>query len=189
MLQNKIRIVGGLYKRTPLTVPTVEGLRPTPDRVREALFNWLGTSIEGAQCLDLFAGTGALGIEALSRGAAGVVLVETQRKAIESIQDTLKRLKSPDNIKIKVMSAENYLAQSVGQFDVIFLDPPFGAQWLSKLAPKLPKFLSPGGVVYVEAESAQAWPGWEVRKSGKAGQVHYHLLALQTSAALESAND
>ena len=188
MLQNKVRIVGGSFKRTPLTVPNLEGLRPTPDRVREALFNWLGSSIQGARCLDLFAGTGALGIEALSRGAASVVLVETQRRAIESIQNTLGRLKNPANIAIKAMSAENYLAQTASRFDVIFLDPPFGSDWLSKVAHKLPALLAPNGVVYVEAEAAQVWQGWEVRKSGKAGQVYYHLMALNVASNASAAD-
>jgi 16S rRNA (guanine966-N2)-methyltransferase len=186
---NKVRIVGGLYKRTPLTVPDLEGLRPTPDRVREALFNWLGNSLEGSRCLDLFAGTGALGIEAASRGALEVVLVESQRKACLGIQDTLNRLKNPANVYLKSMTAETYLARPTNHnFDLIFLDPPFGQDWLSKLFPKLPKILKPGAKVYVELEMALSdffkdkdyCDQWQVLRSDKAGQVYYHLIQMSS---------
>jgi 16S rRNA (guanine966-N2)-methyltransferase len=185
----KIRIVGGLYKRTPLTVPVLEGLRPTPDRVRETLFNWLG-SLDNKRCLDLFAGTGALGIEAASRGAKEVVLIESQRQACSSIQDTLARLKSPPHIVLKRLSAEQYVANAIAnsapeaRFDVVFLDPPFGQQWLEKLILQMPSLLATGGRVYAESEvgaqdlldSPQIAERWSVEQAAKAGQVYYQLL-------------
>jgi 16S rRNA (guanine966-N2)-methyltransferase len=185
----KIRIVGGLYKRTPLTVPVLEGLRPTPDRVRETLFNWLG-SLENKRCLDLFAGTGALGIEAASRGAKEVVLVESQRQAHSSIEDTLARLKSPPHITLRRVTAEQYISgavaggASLARFDVVFLDPPFGEQWLEKLIFQMPSLLSIGGRVYAESEvgvedflaSAEIAGRWSVERAAKAGQVYYQLL-------------
>jgi 16S rRNA (guanine966-N2)-methyltransferase len=185
----KIRIVGGLYKRTPLTVPVLEGLRPTPDRVRETLFNWLG-SLDNKRCLDLFAGTGALGIEAASRGAKEVVLIENQRQACNSIEDTLARLKSPPNIVLNRLSAEQYVANAIAnsarqaRFDVVFLDPPFGQQWLEKLILQMPSLLATGGRVYAESEvgaqdlldSPQIAERWSVERAAKAGQVYYQLL-------------
>jgi 16S rRNA (guanine966-N2)-methyltransferase len=187
---SKVRIVGGQYKRTPLTVPNLEGLRPTPDRVRESLFNWLGNAVEGTRCLDLFAGTGALGIEAASRGALEVVLVESQKKACLSIQDTLNRLKNPAGVQLKSMTAETFLARpSSHSFDLIFLDPPFGQDWLGKLFPKLPDLLKPGAKVYVEAEvalpvffeNAGCGDQWQILRSGQAGQVYYHLIQMSES--------
>jgi 16S rRNA (guanine966-N2)-methyltransferase len=184
----KIRIVGGLYKRTPLLVPAIEGLRPTPDRVRETLFNWLGALIQQKRCLDLFAGTGALGIEAVSRGAESTVLVEANKLACLGIADTLKRLKNPATIVLHEKSAEAFLlsAGAVPRFDVVFLDPPFGQQWLEKTLPRLTPLLSSGALVYVESEnSAESFlpasldttrPTWEILRGDKAGQVYYHLL-------------
>jgi 16S rRNA (guanine966-N2)-methyltransferase len=184
----KIRIVGGQYKRTPLSVPAIEGLRPTPDRVRETLFNWLGNLVQQKRCLDLFAGTGALGIEAVSRGAASAVLVEANKLACQGIEDTLRRLKDPSNIMLHTKSAEAFLlsARATPSFDVVFLDPPFGQQWLEKILPRLMPLLSSGALVYVESESSAdsllpllsigATPTWEIVRGDKAGQVYYHLL-------------
>jgi 16S rRNA (guanine966-N2)-methyltransferase len=184
----KVRIVGGHYKRTPLSVPLIDGLRPTPDRVRETLFNWLGALVHQKRCLDLFAGTGALGIEAASRGAASVVLVESNKLACRGIEDTLARLKNPSNIMLHAKSAEAFLlaTSAVPSFDVVFLDPPFGKQWLEKILPRLPSILASGALVYLESESnaesllamlnSDATPAWEIVRGDRAGQVYYHLL-------------
>jgi 16S rRNA (guanine966-N2)-methyltransferase len=187
-----IRIVGGQYKRTPLAVPDLPGLRPTPDRVRETLFNWLAGFTEGSRCLDLFAGTGALGLEAASRGAKEVVLVESSRVAAAQMTDTLARLKHPSNLILKTTSAENYVKQagiSNVKFDLIFLDPPFGEDWLVKLWPQLPTLLSDTGKVYVESEEPinallqkiNVESQWRIERAAKAGQVYYHLLSYITA--------
>jgi 16S rRNA (guanine966-N2)-methyltransferase len=189
-MQGKVRIVGGQFKRTPLSVPDLPGLRPTPDRVRETIFNWLAGFTEGSRCLDLFAGTGALGLEAASRGAKEVVLVESHRQAAEQIADTLTRLKHPENVRLKVTTAERFLALQAERqdsgFDLIFLDPPFGQDWLAKLLPALPSILNAQGKVYVELEEPIAEllqriniaQLWHIERAAKAGQVYYHLLTL-----------
>jgi 16S rRNA (guanine966-N2)-methyltransferase len=194
----RVRIVGGLYKRTPLSVPDLPGLRPTPDRVRETLFNWLAGFTEGARCLDLFAGTGALGLEAASRGAKEVLLIESNKIAAAQISETLTRLKQPDNVQLKVMAAETFMSrysnngashgtsEGDARFDLIFLDPPFGKDFLAKLWPRLPELLSDNGKVYVESdapidallERLGAQAHWRVERAANAGQVYYHLLSL-----------
>jgi 16S rRNA (guanine966-N2)-methyltransferase len=190
----KVRIVGGLYKRTPLSVPDLPGLRPTPDRVRETLFNWLAGFTEGTRCLDLFAGTGALGLEAASRGAKEVLLIENSRVAAEQIIDTLNRLKQPENVQLKVITAETFISRysdngadkDAAGFDLIFLDPPFGRDYLAKLWPRLTELLNSNGKVYVESEEPieallqrlNVQAQWRVERAANAGQVYYHLLSL-----------
>jgi 16S rRNA (guanine966-N2)-methyltransferase len=199
----KVRIVGGKYKRTPLSVPDLPGLRPTPDRVRETLFNWLAGFTEGARCLDLFAGTGALGLEAASRGAKEVLLVESNKEAAAQITDTLQRLKHPENVQLKVITAETFITRysnsstdnrdsrdnSDTGFDLIFLDPPFGKDFLGKFWHKLPELLSSHGKVYVESEAPidallqrlNVEALWRVEHAAKAGQVYYHLVSYVTA--------
>ncbi len=183
---HKVRIIGGLWKRTPLQVPDVPGLRPTPDRVRETLFNWLGQDLSGLHCLDLFAGTGALGLEAASRGAQSVWLVETDRQALRAIAQVLDKLKA-DRVRLVAGDALSALsqAQSAGpRFDLVFLDPPFGQGWLDKVMPRLAPVLADGARLYVESEQALTddeiaqWLGtrWALVKADRAGQVFYHLL-------------
>jgi 16S rRNA (guanine966-N2)-methyltransferase len=192
----KVRIVGGKYKRTPLSVLDVPGLRPTPDRVRETLFNWLAGFTEGSRCLDLFAGTGALGLEAASRGAREVLLIESNKAAALQIADTLKRLKQPENVQLKVVTAETFVSRFLDNgdktddvsFDLIFLDPPFGKNLLAKLWPELPKLLSAKGKVYVESEEPieallqqlNVEALWHIERAAKAGQVYYHLVSLKS---------
>jgi 16S rRNA (guanine(966)-N(2))-methyltransferase RsmD len=182
-----VRIVGGRWKRTPLPVPDVEGLRPTPDRVRETLFNWLGQELAGRTCLDLFAGTGALGLEAASRGAAQVWLVESDRRAARAIGAVIERLGAAGVARLVVGDALAALAkarESGARFDVVFLDPPFGRGWLERVLPGLSGLLAPGARVYVESEGPLAQPdvdrmlgpGWEILRADRAGQVFYHLL-------------
>ena len=183
---HKVRIIGGLWKRTPLQVPDVPGLRPTPDRVRETLFNWLGQDLSGLHCLDLFAGTGALGLEAAARGAQSVWLVETDRQALRAIAQVLDKLKA-EQVRLVAGDALSALsqAQSAGhRFDLVFLDPPFGQGWLDKVLPRLAPVLADGARLYVESEQALTddeivqWLGtrWALVKADRAGQVFYHLL-------------
>ena len=175
---NRVRISGGEWRSRLLSFPDVPGLRPTPDRVRQAVFNWLGQDMHGQRCLDLFAGTGAMGFEALSRGASAAVLVEKSPVAAKSLQQNQALLKA-GQAKVLQQDATQFLAQNRERFDVIFLDPPYQQGWLPKLLPHLPPHLAEGGVVYVEAEFAlEDDEFWQVIKHGKAGNVFYHLLKL-----------
>jgi 16S rRNA (guanine(966)-N(2))-methyltransferase RsmD len=177
-----IRIIGGDWKRTPLPVLDLDGLRPTPDRVRETLFNWLGQRLDGQRCLDLFAGSGALGFEAASRGAARVLMVERNARAAAQLRANQERLAAR---MIEVAEADGLrLAASLppGSFDVVFLDPPFGEDLLGKALALATALVSPEGFLYVEAGEALAvegndiLAGWEIVRQGKAGAVHFHLL-------------
>jgi 16S rRNA (guanine966-N2)-methyltransferase len=177
----KIRIVGGLWKRTPIIVTDAPGLRPTPDRVREALFNWIGPSIKASVCLDLFAGSGALGLEALSRGAAHVHFNEPHLKASRQISELLERLQQPSESSWEVSALDAHAAlsrQSPNYFDLVFLDPPFQNQWLEKIIPALLPVLKINARLYIEAESAFQHPALQLLKADQAGQVHYHLFKL-----------
>ncbi|MBN3723704.1 16S rRNA (guanine(966)-N(2))-methyltransferase RsmD [Burkholderia sp. Ac-20379] len=178
-----VRIIGGEWKRTPLPVLDLDGLRPTPDRVRETLFNWLGQDMSGRRCLDLFAGTGALGFEAASRGAASVVMVERNSRAAEQLRATRDKL-AARTVEVAEADALRLAAGlAPGAFDVVFLDPPFGDAALFERALALAiKLVAPGGHLYVEAGEPldpaghDALAGWAVERGGKAGAVHYHLL-------------
>jgi 16S rRNA (guanine966-N2)-methyltransferase len=178
-----IRIIGGDWKRTPLPVLDLDGLRPTPDRVRETLFNWLGQDLSGQKCFDMFAGSGALGFEAASRGAARVVMAEKSGKAAAQLRANQAKL-GARNIEIAEADAMRLAAGlTPGSFDVIFLDPPFGdtALLLRALEVCAPLAAS-DGAIYVECGDVlevtdiPALEGWTVVKEGKAGAVRYHLL-------------
>ncbi len=183
----QIRIIGGQWKRTPITVLDREGLRPTPDRVRETLFNWLGQRVDEWRCLDLFAGSGALGFEAASRGAAEVTMVESNPQAARSIAAMIDKLSAQRQIRLVQASALDWLARlstTAAPFDLIFLDPPFGQSWLEQVMPRIRPLLAPKGLVYIEsdAEVTQDWAsrfGLDLVRADKAGLVHYHLLQLQ----------
>lgn len=161
-------------------MPESEGLRPTPDRVRETLFNWLQPYLAGASCLDLFAGTGALCLEALSRGAGRVVMVEQAAPVAERLRQTLEMLEA-ENATVVRADAVEYLRQTPQAFDIIFLDPPFSTDLIARCAGLIEThgWIKPGGLVYVEApsqiESLPLPAGWELIRSKKAGQVGYHL--------------
>lgn len=159
--------------------PDAEGLRPTPDRVRETLFNWLGQTLYGRTCLDLFAGSGALGFEAASRGAERVTMVERNPVVARALQNNLKKL-GLCNVFVHTQDGLEFALRDGQRYDVIFLDPPFAAGYLPRLLEMLPPRLSEEGVLYVESGAPiEIPPGWQVRKSGKAGQVHYQLLGIQ----------
>lgn len=176
---NTVRIIGGQWRRRVLSFPDGEGLRPTPDRVRETLFNWLGQDLTGWDCLDLFAGSGALGFEAASRGADRSVLVERSPKAAAALKDNA-RILGGENLQIIREDALKFLASTDRRFDLVFLDPPYHQGWLERLLPLLPRVLKDEGVIYAEAEmSLDALGDWVTTKRGKAGQVFYHLMARQ----------
>jgi 16S rRNA (guanine966-N2)-methyltransferase len=160
--------------------PDTEGLRPTPDRVRETLFNWLGQTLYGRTCLDLFAGSGALGLEAASRGAARVVMVESDPAAYQALRENIAKLSCTTVFAYRQDGLE-FASRDAHRYDVIFLDPPFRSNYLPRLLEIMPQHLNDSGVLYVESGVAiDASPLWRTIKSGKAGQVHYQLLGLGT---------
>jgi 16S rRNA (guanine966-N2)-methyltransferase len=171
-----LRIIGGRYRSRRLRVPARPGLRPTPDRVRETLFNWLGQALDGLACLDLYAGSGALGFEAASRGAECVVMVEKDRAALAELERNRAAL-GATQVEIVRGDAVAYLAREQRRFDLVFLDPPFRQNALPAILEALPARLAARARVYVEAEAAlDALPPWRELKRGKAGQVTFQLL-------------
>ena len=172
--KGRIRIIAGEYRGRRIAVPDAPGLRPTPDRVRETLFNWLGQSLEGMACLDLFAGSGALGFEAASRGAARVVMVEHDRKVFETLKKTRDTIGAAQ-VELVCDDAFAYLRKARDSFDVVFLDPPFRQNALPAVFKHLR--LASGARVYIEAaEPYTPAGGWQELKRARAGQVSYQLL-------------
>ncbi len=180
-LAHEVRIIGGQWKRTRLGVPDKAGLRPTPDRVRETLFNWLGQELSGWHCLDAFAGTGALGLEAASRGAAEVLLVEQDAQLAAQLRAVAQKLGAP-TVKVERANALSVLGRLAGAgLDLIFLDPPYEADILDQAIAAAAAALAPRGLVYLEApvawDDARLAPhGLSVLRQLKAGAVHAHLL-------------
>ena len=175
---SQVRIVGGDWRSRRLPVADLPGLRPTPDRVRETLFNWLGQRVDGLRCLDLFAGTGVLGFEAASRGAAEVIMVENNPRAVRALEAARKALDARQ-VQIRRGDALEFArsATPLQQFDIVFLDPPYGAGWIERITPWLDGLLRPGGWLYVEDAQAHAALGaWQTVRQGRAGQVHFHLM-------------
>ncbi len=175
----KVRIISGRFRGSKLEVADRPGLRPTPDRVRETLFNWLAPRIEGSRCLDLFAGSGALGLEAVSRGAAKAVLVERDPALAASLRATVARLGA---LAAEVVCADalSYLAGPVSAFDVVFIDPPFDANLWPQVAARLTErgWLAPAVQIHVEwpADREPAMPAtWRVHREGRAGAVRHAL--------------
>ena len=179
--RNSVRIIGGGWRGRRVSFPDIPGLRPTPDRVRETLFNWLQERIAGARCLDLFAGSGALGLEALSRGAKELVFVEQAVAAARALQEQLIRFGGQARAQVAEMGAARYLRSVPQAFDIVFLDPPFGRDALAEYVPMLDEgqWLKPGSLVYLENEKRAGVPPlpahWQVLKSKSAGEVGYHL--------------
>jgi len=174
----KIRIIAGKWRGRKLDVIDSPGLRPTPDRVRETLFNWIQQEIVGARCLDLFAGTGALGFEALSRDAAEVVMVESNPKIVESLRKHAETLKSENHV-IQLADAMTWLRQGAKGFDIIFLDPPFAQGYVEKCCALITEesLLNARGLVYIESERNITLPeGWHIKKQKIAGQVQSLLV-------------
>jgi 16S rRNA (guanine966-N2)-methyltransferase len=172
----RVRIIAGRWRSRLIDVPARPELRPTPDRVRETLFNWLGQQLQGCACLDLYAGSGALGFEAASRGAARVVMVESDRAVLAALRVSRERL-GADTVEVVANDAHAYLARASERFDVVFLDPPFRQNALPGLLAKLPPRLQPGARVYLEAADAvETAAPWRELKRARAGQVSYQLL-------------
>ena len=176
----KVRIIGGSLRGSVVSVPDLPGLRPTPNRVRETLFNWLQQRMTGARALDLCAGSGALGIEALSRGAAHCTFVEAHAAAAAGIQSELKRLKVDAHALVCTQPVESALTQLAGPFDVVFLDPPFALNlWDSCLSAMLMRplpLLAPSALVYVESPVSWTAPSnWRAHRLQRAGDVQFGL--------------
>jgi 16S rRNA (guanine966-N2)-methyltransferase len=173
---NQIRIIGGQWRGRRVRFPAREGVRPTPDRVRETLFNWLGQDLTGRTTLDAFAGSGALSLEALSRGAVLAVAVDRNTALVRALAETAVAL-GARGLETHRADAQAFLLREPRQFDVIFLDPPFDMDPWAALLPVAANRLSDAGVIYAEAAFPIAHPsGFEVAHRDRAGQVHYHLL-------------
>jgi 16S rRNA (guanine966-N2)-methyltransferase len=173
---NTLRIIGGAWRSRLIRFPDVPGLRPTADRVRETLFNWLGQDLTGLACLDLYAGSGALGFEAASRGASAVTLVENQRAAFAALEQNARQLAAA-NVRLVKVDALEFLARERARYDVIFVDPPFRQGLPPGLLERLSERLAPRGRIYIESDERFAGAqGWRVVRHGRAGKVHYHLL-------------
>lgn len=197
----QVRIIGGAWKRTPLPVLDAAGLRPTPDRVRETVFNWIdhlrNREWSTADCLDLFAGSGALGFEAASRGARTVTMIDSHTPVVRQLEAVKTKLKA-DTVHIlrgDALAMAQAMAARGQRFDLVFLDPPYHADFLSRALPLCAALLTPGALVYVEAgaslpfapQDGSAPPdwldGWEALRADKAGIVYYHLLRRIAPAA------
>ncbi|HVF35471.1 MAG TPA: 16S rRNA (guanine(966)-N(2))-methyltransferase RsmD [Candidatus Saccharimonadia bacterium] len=202
-MPGRIRIIAGSLRNSKLEVRDAAGLRPTPERVRETLFNWLAPAIDGARCLDAYAGTGALGIEAASRGAGEVVLVERDATLAREIAANLARLRIA-NARVEQRDVVAWLATAPAEagpstgdqdlararraFDIVFVDPPFDAGLWSDTCRALEcnGWLAPGALVYLEWPSGatpEVPPGWREHRSAKAGDVHYALYRCSPAAA------
>jgi len=173
--RNRVRIIGGRWRSRVIRFPPAAQLRPTPDRVRETLFNWLGQRLDGLACLDLFAGSGALGFEALSRGARKVVMVESDRTVAAALRESAKLLEA-DGAEIVVGDAIAFLGRSGEPFDVVFLDPPFASDLAARAMERLLPRLNAGARVYVESAEPLAMPApWKALREDRAGAVRYAL--------------
>ncbi len=173
---NRLRIIGGQWRRRLLHFPTAADLRPTPDRVRETIFNWLGQTLEGKRCLDLFAGSGALGFEAASRDACQVVMVEHDRVACAALLANVEALQA-GNIEVQCQDALRFLGSDQRLFDVVFLDPPYQRGLLPQLLAKIGPHLADGANVYLEADQLPPIaPAYRIARRSRAGQVNYLLL-------------
>jgi 16S rRNA (guanine966-N2)-methyltransferase len=174
--RGKVRIIAGEYRGRRIVFPSRADLRPTPDRVRETLFNWLGQWLDGQSCLDLFAGSGALGFEAASRGARRVVMVDGDRDVADHLESSRSAL-GAECVEIVCGDAREYLGRGGERFDVVFLDPPFRQNAVPELLAALPPRLSTGARVYAESAASVEPPApWLVLRSDRAGQVHFQLL-------------
>jgi 16S rRNA (guanine966-N2)-methyltransferase len=176
----EIRIIGGQLKRSKLQVPPKIGLRPTPDRVRETVFNWLMPYLPGARTIDLFAGTGALGIESISRGADFAQFVETDAELAQAIRANAERLKIADRIAVSTLGAARFLQANPQGFDIAFIDPPYADDRWSMALDALPQWLNAGAVVYLEHPDEREPPfdsRWRPLKEARAGAIRFWLLA------------
>ncbi len=176
--RNRVRIIGGAWRSRVLRFPAAPGLRPTPDRVRETVFNWLGQRLDGRRCLDLCAGSGAFGFEAASRGAARVVMVEAAPLVVAALQENA-RLLCAAAVQVARGDALQFVQNVREEFDVAFVDPPYDSGLLAPLLELLPRCLAQDGVVYFESGGPfSAAADWRVIRRGRAGAVHFQLAIL-----------
>lgn len=185
----EVRLIGGQWKRSKLPVAERPDLRPTPDRVRETLFNWLGQELSGWRCLDAFAGSGALGFEAASRGAAEVVLIERDPALAASLRASQQRL-GATTLQVVAADALAWMARApAAGFDLVFIDPPFESAWREPALQAAVRLLRDNGLIYLEApQPLAAWPdSLSMWRQGRAGAVHFHLLRRDVYTAPTSA--
>jgi 16S rRNA (guanine966-N2)-methyltransferase len=187
-LPNRLRIIGGRWRGSRIAFPPLDAIRPSPDRVRETLFNWLQRQVVGARCLDLFAGSGALGIEALSRGAAHVTFVDREPQVTRHLAQTLERLGGASDATIAAADALAFLRREPQPFEIVFLDPPYASGVLDAVCTALAAgWLAPQAFIYLESPAGQPLPplppGWRIHRSKRAGQVGYHLLHASAAAS------
>jgi 16S rRNA (guanine966-N2)-methyltransferase len=173
--RNRVRIIAGRWRSRLVKFPSAAELRPTPDRVRETLFNWLGQNLDGLACLDLFAGSGALGFEAMSRGASRVVMVENDREVAAALRESAREL-GAEGVEVVSSDALKYLDRGADRFDVAFVDPPYASDLALRAMQRLRPRLEPGARVYVEtAQPLPPDPAWHVLREDRAGAVRYAL--------------
>ena len=184
----EVRIIGGQWKRSKLPVADAPGLRPTPDRVRETLFNWLGQDLTGWRCLDAFAGSGALGFEAASRGASEVVLVERDPRLVRGLREAIQRLRGT-GMRVEAADALAWMRRAnPSSCELVFIDPPFDADLFEPALGAAAPLVVAGGFIYLEADrpfgdAAVAALGLRLHRQGRAGTVHFHLLQRDGGAA------
>jgi 16S rRNA (guanine966-N2)-methyltransferase len=177
---NQVRIIGGEHRGRKLSFPDIPGLRPTGDRIRETLFNWLQPRLPGASCLDLFAGSGALGLEAASRGAGRVLMLDSSPVVVDQLRQNISLLRL-EQTEVQQADALTWLDGEPQKFDVVFLDPPFAEDLLQKLCQKLENglWLNPEALIYLEMDAGTKKPSlpssWKIHKQKRAGQVEYLL--------------
>ena len=182
--RQQLRIIGGQWRGRKLSFTPADGLRPTGDRIRETLFNWLAPTIHGARCVDLFAGSGALGLEALSRGAIHCDFVDSSNATVSQVSDHLKTLVAADRGRCHSISAQQFLEITTQAYDIVFIDPPFMQQLAKPICEALAKrpLLSKGSLVYVETAAMDSPPevpaNWRVHREKVAGGVAYRLFSL-----------
>ena len=187
-VRNRVDIIGGIFRHRQIRFPALEGLRPTPSRVRETLFNWLGQTLHERVCLDLFSGSGALGFEAASRGATKVSMVESGKPAFLALKEN-KRTLDAAACELHFGDAFEFLKANNTKFDVAFLDPPFSSDRLSKVLPLIRSHMAEGGIVYIESKlplesvlTSEELKSWCVLKKSKAGVVHFGLISIANAA-------
>lgn len=192
---NQLRIIGGEWRGRKLRFPDAPNLRPTPDRVRETVFNWLAPMINGAHCLDLFAGSGALGLEALSRGAAFTTFVDSHKKVTQVLKEHLELLKLNTRAEVIQLDSVKYLKNTSQKYDLVFLDPPYHMDFMQKVVPLLEEnsWLADNAMLYLEIEKRQSLPelpeNWEPLKEKMAGEVNYFLFQRYPMSLSSNSNE
>lgn len=181
--RQKVRIIGGQWRGRKLSFTPADGLRPTGDRIRETLFNWLAPAIQGARCVDLFAGSGALGLEALSRGASHCDFVDSSNAALSQVSEHLNSLEAADRGQCHPVSAQQFVASATQAYDIVFVDPPFMQQLVAPICEALAvqHLLNKNALIYIETEAITSPPkvpmDWKLHRERVAGSVAYHLFS------------